>query len=131
MTRWHTRPSKKPTGGKLRNNTKRKSRHKGSKFLDTRIGKTNIKSNRTRGGAEKKKMLSAEYVNVSDPAEKTFKKAKIISVEGNPANPHYVRRNIITKGAVVKTEIGSVRITSRPGQTGFLNGVLLEEKNGS
>jgi small subunit ribosomal protein S8e len=67
-------------------------------------------------------------VNVSDPDTKTFKKTKIISVEGNQANPHYVRRNIITKGAVVKTEMGSVRITSRPGQTGFLNGVLLEEK---
>jgi small subunit ribosomal protein S8e len=128
MTRWHTRPSRKPTGGKLRDNEKRKSRHKGSKFLDTRIGKRNLKISRARGGADKKKILSAEFVNVSDPGTKGFKKAKIISVEANQANPHYIRRNIITRGAVVKTEIGSVRITSRPGQTGSLNGVLLEEK---
>ena len=128
MTRWHTRPSRKPTGGILKDNEKRKSRHKGSKFLDTRIGKKNLKISRTRGGREKKKMLSAEFVNVSDPGAKTFKKAKIVSVEGNQANPHYIRRNIITKGAIVKTEIGSVRITSRPGQTGSLNGVLLGEK---
>jgi len=128
MTRWHTRPSRKPTGGRLKDNEKRKSRHKGSRFMETRIGKRSLKPNRTRGGSGKMKLLSAEYVNVSDTGEKTFKKAKIISVEANPANPHYVRRNIITKGAVVKTEMGSVRITSRPGQTGFLNGVLLEEK---
>jgi small subunit ribosomal protein S8e len=128
MTRWHTRPSRKQTGGLLRGNMKRKSRHKGSKFLETRIGKINLKLSRSRGGKEKDKILSAEFVNISDPASNSFKKAKIISVEHNPANPHYVRRNIITKGAVVKTEIGTVRITSRPGQTGFINGVLLQEK---
>ena len=40
----------------------------------------------------------------------------------------YVRRNIITKGAIVKTEAGLVKITSRPGQDGTLNGILVEEK---
>jgi small subunit ribosomal protein S8e len=34
-----------------------------------------------------------------------------------------VRRNIITKGAVVDTDIGHVKITSRPGQSGALNGI--------
>lgn len=128
MTRWHTRSSKKPTGGRLKDNMKRKSRHKGLKFLDTRISKMNLKTSRARGGGKKIKVISADCVNVSDPATKTFKKAKIISVEGNQANPHYIRRNIITKGAIVKTDIVSVRITSRPGQTDFLNGVLLQEK---
>lgn len=41
----------------------------------------------------------------------------------NPANIHYVRRNIITKGAVVDTSVGKVKITSRPGQSGSLSGV--------
>ena len=44
----------------------------------------------------------------------------------NPANIHYVRRNIITRGAVVDTSAGKARVTSRPGQTGALSGVLVE-----
>jgi len=37
-----------------------------------------------------------------------------------------VRRNIITKGAVIKTEKGPARVTSRPGQHGIINAILLE-----
>ncbi|MFH1511592.1 MAG: 30S ribosomal protein S8e, partial [Candidatus Woesearchaeota archaeon] len=33
--------------------------------------------------------------------------------------------NIITKGTIVDTDKGKVRITSRPGQDGTLNGVLV------
>ncbi|MDO5821049.1 MAG: 30S ribosomal protein S8e, partial [Methanobrevibacter sp.] len=33
--------------------------------------------------------------------------------------------NIITKGAIVETEIGNAKVTSRPGQDGIINGVLL------
>ena len=128
MARWHTRPKRKPTGGLLKKNAKKKSRTKGSEFLETRIGQRKTKTKRVRGGKEKNKILAADYVNVSDPQGKTMKKAKIITVEGNPANVHYVRRNVITKGAVVKTDAGSVRITSRPGQTGSLNGILLKKE---
>ena len=41
----------------------------------------------------------------------------------NPANPNYVQRNINTKGAILETEVGLVRVRSRPGQDGVLNGV--------
>jgi len=128
MARWHTISRRKPTGGLLKQNMTRKSRQKGSKFLETRIGKRNVKSRKMYGGKAKMKTLSAEYINVSDPKSKAMKKEKILSVEENPANPHYVRRNIITKGAVVKTEAGMVRVTSRPGQGASLSGILLEEK---
>ena len=43
----------------------------------------------------------------------------------NDANPNYIRRNILTKGAVVDTDKGHVKITSRPGHDGILNGVAL------
>jgi len=33
---------------------------------------------------------------------------------------------ILTKGAIVETELGKVKITSRPGQDGVLNGVLIQ-----
>jgi small subunit ribosomal protein S8e len=49
-----------------------------------------------------------------------------MNVEANSANPNYVRRNLLTKGAILKTEIGRARITSRPGQDGVINAVLLE-----
>ena len=53
-------------------------------------------------------------------------KPEILTVLENSANTHFVRRNIVTKGAVVETEIGKVKITSRPGQKGIVNGVLIE-----
>ena len=43
----------------------------------------------------------------------------------NTSNPHYVTRNIMTRGAVVQTEIGLAKITSRPGQDGVINAVLV------
>jgi len=39
-----------------------------------------------------------------------------------------VRRNILTKGAVVKTEIGLAKVTSKPGQDGIVNAVLMKEE---
>jgi len=48
-----------------------------------------------------------------------------VTVRENPANPNYVQRNIITRGAILETDLGLVRIRSRPGQDGVLNGVRL------
>lgn len=89
----------------------------------TLIGNTRVKVKRTRGGNEKRQLLSGESVNVT--SEGKTEKMKIVSVVGNPANTNYTRRNIITKGCIVKTEKGDVKITSRPGQTGTLFGVYI------
>jgi small subunit ribosomal protein S8e len=35
------------------------------------------------------------------------------------------RRAIITKGAIIETSKGNARVTSRPGQCGIINAVLL------
>jgi len=59
---------------------------------------------------------------------KKIEKTKIKSVIENKANPQYIRRNIITKGAVIETELGKAKVTSRPGQHGILNAVLIKEK---
>ena len=56
----------------------------------------------------------------------TVIQATLQSVSENAADPNYVRRNIMTKGAVVETDKGLVRITSRPGSHGVINGVLIE-----
>jgi len=68
-------------------------------------------------------VLTATTVNVYDPATRKMQPAKIVTVRENPANPNYVQRNIITRGAILETELGLVRIHSRPGQDGVLNGV--------
>lgn len=128
MVKWHLRSRRSPSGKRLRRVRKKRKMDRGDEFLDTKIGKRNVKSKRSLGGNEKLKLLSVEKINVSDPRTKKTKRVKVLSVEKNPSNPHYVRRNIITKGAVVKTEIGSVLITSRPGQHGIANGTLIEEK---
>ena len=36
-------------------------------------------------------------------------------------------RNIITRGATILTEIGLARVTSKPGQDGVVNAVLIEQ----
>jgi small subunit ribosomal protein S8e len=89
----------------------------------TNIGKNRIKIKRARGGNNKQSLLSTENVFVFNK-DKTIK-LKILSVVNNPANINWTRRNIISKGSVVKTEKGDVKITSRPGQTGTLYGIFV------
>src|SRR5881396_3099319 len=54
-------------------------------------------------------------------------KSKLLRVIRNPANVDYQRRGVITKGAIVETELGQARVTSRPGQDGVINAILLEK----
>ncbi len=125
MTFWQGRSSRKMTGGKYRQ-ARRKRRHElGSDPVLTKLGEERKKVERTFGGHQKIKLLSTNIVNMYDPETKTMKKVKIITVKENRADPHFVQRNIINRGAVVLTEAGLVRITSRPGQDGVLNGILI------
>ncbi|MDD1752395.1 MAG: 30S ribosomal protein S8e, partial [Methanotrichaceae archaeon] len=50
---------------------------------------------------------------------------KIETVIDNKANLHFRRRSIITKGAIIKTDLGEAMVTNRPGQHGVINAVLL------
>ncbi len=70
--------------------------------------------------------MRTRTVSVTDPKTHETKKVAIETVRENPSNPNYVRRNIITKGSIIKTEIGDARVTSRPGQDGTVNAVLIE-----
>jgi len=71
------------------------------------------------------KDLLVEYANILDPKTGKAQKVKILNVKDNSANRNFARMNIITKGAIIVTEIGEAKVTSRPGQEGFVNAVLL------
>lgn len=127
-TKWHLRSRKKETGGKLRPNIKKKKRVRGTTFSETRIGERRAKTVRVRGGNSKTRLLVVERINIANTKTGKITRSKLISVKDNQANIHYIRRNILTKGALVETEAGLARVTSRPGQDGIVNAVLVEEK---
>ncbi len=128
MAIWHGDRGRKVTGGKIRLHAKKKRKSElGREFVKTKISeKEKRKIVRTKGGGIKIKLKEVVYANVTDPKTKKTKKAKVLDVIENPANPQLVRSKIITKGAIIKTEIGKAKVTSRPGQDGVLNAVLIE-----
>ena len=65
--------------------------------------------------------------NVVDPSTGTTKSAEIKDVETNPASREFSRRRIITKGAIIETDLGNARVTNKPGKEGIINAVLLQE----
>ena len=93
------------------------------------MGKPKSRTVRKHGGNKKISLLSTTRANISDVSGKTSK-VEIIRVIKNPANVDYDRRGVITKGTVIATPLGSARVTSRPGQDGIVNAVLVsnEEK---
>jgi small subunit ribosomal protein S8e len=112
------------TGSRYVNSRKKKKYELGRTPVLTKLGKKVIKQVRTPGNNKKVKLLNEEFISLVGKDKKATK-VKITSVIENPANRHYVRRNILTKGTIVETEKGKARITSRPGQTGSLAGVLV------
>jgi len=126
MALWQGRARRKSTGGRYRPLRKKRKHEIGSEQQYAFIGPQRLKLYRTRGGNRKVRILKAEFANVLDRRTSTTKKVKIVTVKENPSNPHFVTRNIITRGATIQTEIGLAKVTSRPGQDGVLNAVLLE-----
>jgi small subunit ribosomal protein S8e len=123
---WQGESVRKVTGGRRRPAAMKRRAEIGLAPADTHIGEDRRRIIRTFGGNDKVRALRATYANVTNPKSGETRKVKIETVEKNTANPNYVRRNLLTKGAVIKTEIGSARIMSRPGQDGVINALLLE-----
>jgi small subunit ribosomal protein S8e len=119
---------RKPSGGLRGRHRKVKRKYElGSPPTLTRVGsEEERKVERVRGGNVKIRLKEAVYVNVALPGG-VVKKVKILDVVETPENPQHAKSKIISKGSVVKTELGLVKITSRPGQDGVLNGVLIKK----
>ncbi len=119
---------KKITGGKKRRHRKPRKYEMGSYPTNTRISEKDVrKPDRVFGGNIKIRLKYATYANVVDPESKTCKKARILQVLMVPSNPELARHGVIHKGAVILTEVGKAVVTSRPGQDGVVNAVLLKE----
>lgn len=81
---------------------------------------------RVRGNNKKTALKSIDFVNIAT-GEAKVKKTKILKVLENSTNNDYKRRGIITKGAILETQEGKCKVVSKPGQTGIVNAVLLNE----
>ena len=121
----HKRSNRKPTGARYKSVLSKKFHELGSDPTFTKLEPVRKRKIRTKGKNQKIKLFSSENANVLDPKNKTFKIVKVKSVVDNPANRNFIRRNIITKGAVIDTELGKAKVTSRPGQEGTINAVLI------
>jgi small subunit ribosomal protein S8e len=128
MAIWQAESKRKSSGGRLVAAHKKRKFEIGRESQPATLGETKRKTVRTRGGHGRSRVISSNWVVLTDPKTGKTQRVGIVApgVVSNPANPHYVRRNIITKGAVVRTTQGLARITSRPGQDGTLNAVLVE-----
>lgn len=71
------------------------------------------------------KVLTDKFVSVTDPKTGATQKTEITRVVRNSANVDYNRRGVITKGAEIETAMGLAKVTSRPGNDGIINAVLI------
>ncbi len=127
MALWQGDSRRSKRGRRIRyGKGKRKSEIGREQHLTT-IGKNKVKNVRTRGNNKKIRAMTGDVAFVVDPKSGKTTKTEIISVVENQANIHYVRRNIMNKGAIIETKIGKAKITSRPGQSGNINAILISK----
>ncbi|MEM3126520.1 MAG: 30S ribosomal protein S8e [Candidatus Woesearchaeota archaeon] len=123
------RSKRKPSGGRykvVKTTRLKKKCNMGRLPTHTKVGEERKKIERVRGSNLKFRLFETQKANLFDPKSKSYSQVKISSVADNPASRHFTRRNIITKGAIIVTEKGKAKVTSRPGQHGTVNAILIE-----
>jgi len=118
------RSTRKRTGGRLKHASNKKRHQLGREPAETTVGETRVQYIDSRGNGKKVRALSTNVAQVADGD--AVSEAEIENVVDNPSNVNYARRNIITKGAIIETSAGRARVSSRPGQTGQVNAVLID-----
>jgi small subunit ribosomal protein S8e len=118
--------TRSPSGARNKSNRGKRKAELGRDPAETKIGDKKLRKIRTRGGNEKLRLAFDNKINIMDPKNNKSKIVEVLGVIENQANPNYVRRNIITKGAIVETPEGNAKVTSRPGQDGMINGILIK-----
>ncbi|MBD3319007.1 30S ribosomal protein S8e [Candidatus Woesearchaeota archaeon] len=120
------RQGRKPSGGRYISRRSKRVFEQGRLPSASTVSENNkVTMLRTRGANSKARVTRVHTVNLFDTTEKKHVKATVNKVLENAANRHFVRQNIITQGAVIETDKGKARVTSRPGQDGTVNAILL------
>ncbi|MHA1950120.1 MAG: 30S ribosomal protein S8e [Candidatus Thorarchaeota archaeon] len=122
---WHRRSTRTSTGARLKQLRSKRKHQMGRNPTETLMGETKRVVIDSRSKTKKSPALRVTQVNVTDPAKNVTSRAELQDVEKNPANMDYQRRKVITRGTIIKTSKGRARVTSRPGQDGILNAVLI------
>lgn len=125
MARSQARSKRKYTGKKYKRFRKKRKSELERPPIETQIAPEKKKQQRILGGNYKLRLFSTSFINVTDLNTNKTSKVKILRFDSNDASKDYNRRHILTRGAIVETELGKVKVTSRPGQSGTMNGVLI------
>jgi small subunit ribosomal protein S8e len=120
-----TRSTRKPSGGRYKPNKGKKLSELGRDPTFTYIGERRLTKVRGKAASFKNRLLRTNQANVLDQKTKKFQVVEIEDVLENTANRNYVRRDIITKGTIIKTKLGNAKVTSRPAQDGTVNAVIV------
>ena len=128
MALWQGKSQRSKTGRRIRYAQGKRRTEIGRETHLTSIGPTTIKKNRIRGNKHKFSAKTVDVAHVVDPETNKIQKTDIKTVIDNPANINYIRRNIITKGAIIDTPLGHAKVTSRPGQVGMFNAILIKKQ---
>jgi len=126
MAQWHGISRRKPSGGRRVQARGKRSTEISTEKQMALIGEPKRKIYRRTGGNTLVRVLAANKVSINNPKTGKTTLGTIENVVENESDPNYVRRNVLVKGAIIETDKGRVRITSRPGKDGVINGVLVE-----
>jgi small subunit ribosomal protein S8e len=116
---------RKLTGGRIISMRRRRKYEMDRYPNEAIVGKDKTVKRRIRGNNHKTGLKTAEFANVADSKTKKVTKLKILNVTKNTANKDYERRGVISKGALLETDLGVARVLSRPGQEGLVNAILI------
>ena len=115
---------RKVTGGRYKKARKKKKHELGGQTRIVKLGEKKTKLMRVRGGKEKLVSLSQNKINIIKNG-----KAKVVEIKNvieTPSNRFLARQNVLTKGAIVETELGKAKITNKPSQEGNVQGIIVE-----
>ena len=115
---------KKISGGRYKKRRKKKLYELPGQRREVKLGQEKRKTKKIRGRNQKTFLIKGNLVNVR--IGNKIQKIEIKNVLETPSNRFLARQNILSKGTIVQTDKGKVKITNRPSQEGMINGILLE-----
>lgn len=122
----HTRSNTKTSGNgkkKIKARGKRR-REMGGYFSATKLSDKSVAAKiRRRGGNSG---IRLKHVSVANLLTKEgYRSVKINGIVESKDNRNFARQNVITKGAIISTELGNAIVINRPGREGSVNARLV------